>query len=141
MRFKHVFKEFLELKEANEKKMTVMRSDLLQLQSDKEEKDQMIKELQQKLESVNLQKSTAGNAIDAQKIEDLLRDAAFRFGQQFAGQMPQFGGGYTGSRGSFSGPYQRSQQSSSASQSNYSMSSFRTMSRGMKGFCIIRIIT
>lgn len=141
MRFKQVFKEFLELKEANEKKMTVMRSDLLQLQSDKEEKDQMIKELQQKLESVNLQKSTAGNAIDAQKIEDLLRDAAFRFGQQFAGQMPQFGGGYTGSRGSFSGPYQRSQQSSSASQSNYSMSSFRTMSRGMKGFCIIRIIT
>jgi len=118
--------------------MTVMRAEAAK---DKEEKDQEIKELKQKLESVDLRKSTSGNAIDAQKIEDLLREAAFRFGQQFAGQMPQFGGGYTGSRGSFSGPYQRSQQSSSASQSNYSMSSFRTMSRGMKSFCITRIIT
>ena len=116
--------------------MIVMRAEAAK---DKEEKDQEIKELKRKLESVDLQKSPAGNAIDAQKIEDLLRDAAFRFGQQFAGQMPQFRGGYNGSRGSFSGPYQRSQQSSSASQSNYSMSSYRTMSRGMKGFCFIRI--
>ena len=111
--------------------MTVMRAEAAK---DKEEKDQEIKELKRKLESVDLQKSTAGNAIDAQKIEDLLRDAAFRFGQQFAGQMPQFGVGYNGSRGSFSGPYQRSQHSSSASQSNYSMSSFRTMSRGIECF-------
>jgi hypothetical protein len=56
--------------------MTVMRAEAAK---DKEEKDQEIKELKRKLESVDLQKSTAGNAIDAQKIEDLLRDAAYRF--------------------------------------------------------------
>jgi len=100
--------------------MTLMRSEA---ERDKEE----IEELKRKLETINLQKSSAGNMLDARAMEDLIRDAAFRFGQQLAMQLPGRGNG----RESYSGQYQRSQQSSSASQSNYSMSSYRTMNRGL----------